>query len=143
MEMFNDMRRKADEWNARLLGYSKEINYRDNPSRFAGAGSYYDDLWSDIEEARYYVVVSAYDFHAATHGGKRKLLWATRVSIRAQGNRFDERLKAMLANAGAHFGQETHDLIRQYQTGSVRMDDLKFISVTPESTDSAKPAEKK
>ncbi len=115
IQFFNDMRRKADEWNARVLGYSKEINNRDNPSRYAGAGAYYDDLISDIEEARYYVVVSAYDFRTATREGKRKLLWATRVSIRAQGNRFDERLKTMLANAGQHFGQETHDLL-----GSIR-----------------------
>ena len=143
MQSFNAMRMKSDEQNARLLGYSKEINNRDNPSRFGGAGSYFDDLMSDIEEARYYVVVSAYDFHAATQQGKRKLLWATRVSIRAQGNRFDEQLKTMLANAGQHFGQETHDLIRQYHEGTVRMDDLKYIKYEPESTDSAKPAAKK
>jgi len=143
LEMFNDMRRKADEWNARLLGYSKEINNRDTPARFAGAGSTYNDLIQDIEEERYYVVVSAYDFKSATQDGKRKLLWATRVSIRAQGNRFDEQLKTMLANAGQHFGQETHDLLRQYHSGTVRMDDLKYTSYTPESTGSAQPAGKK
>ena len=143
--MFNDMRRKADEWNARLLGYSKEINYRDNPSRYGGTGSYYEDLISDIEEARILCGhrFRLYDFKAAAHDGKRKLLWATRVSIRAQGNRFDEQMKTMLANAGSHFGRETHDLLRQYHSGTVRMDDLKYTSYTPESTDSAKAAGKK
>ncbi len=143
LQAVNGMRMKADERNARLLGYSKEINNKDDASRFAGGGAHFDDLIQDIEEERYYIVVSAYDFHAATQEGKRKLLWATRVSIRAQGNRFDERLKTMVANAGQHFGQETHDLLRQYQSGTVRMDDLKFINAVPESTDSAKPAEKK
>ena len=57
------------------------------------------------------------------------------MSIRAQGNHFDERLKAMLANAGGYFGRASHDLVRQYQSGTVRMDDLKFISTVPESTD--------
>ncbi len=143
MQSFNTMRRQSDEANARLLGYSKEINNRDTPSRYGGAGAYFDDLMSDIEEARYYIVVSAYDFKTATQDGKRKLLWATRVSIRAQGNRFDEQLKTMLANAGNHFGQETHELLRQYHEGTVRMDDLKYTSYTPESTDSAKATGKK
>jgi hypothetical protein len=143
VEMYNDIRRRADEWNARLLGYSKEINGRDSPARFAGTGTAYEDLIQDIEEERYYIVVSAYDFKSATQDGKRKLLWATRVSVRAQGNRFDEQLKTMLANAGQHFGQETHDLLRQYHSGTVRMDDLKYTSYTPESTGSAKAAEKK
>jgi len=139
----NGMRMKADERNARLLGYSKQINNKDNASRAAGAGTEFNDLISDIEEERYYIVVSAYDFKSATQEGKRKLLWATRVSIRAQGNRFDERLKTMLANASGYFGQESHDLVRRYQSGTVRMDDLKFINSVPEPTDSAKPAEKK
>ena len=38
-QMFNDMRMKADERNARLLGYTAEINRRDNASRFAGTGA--------------------------------------------------------------------------------------------------------
>ena len=143
IQMSNDMRRKADEWNARLLGYSKEINDRDSPARFSGTGTNYEDLIQDIEEERYYIIVSAYDFKAATQDGKRKLLWATRVSVRAQGNRFDEQLKTMLANAGQHFGQETHDLLRQYHSGTVRMDDLKYTSYTPESTGSAKSGEQK
>ncbi len=143
IQALNGMRRQADERNARLLGYSKEINNKDNASRFSGGGAHFDDLIADIEEERYYIVISAYDFKAATQEGKRKLLWATRVSVRAQGNRFDEQLKTMLANASGYFGQETHDLIRQYHSGTVRMDDLKYSSVTPEATDSAKPAGKK
>jgi hypothetical protein len=141
-QMFNSMRMKADERNARLLGYSAEINRRDNPSRFAGAGAEYDDLIQDIEEERYYIIISAYDFHAATQKGDRKLLWATRVSIRAQGNRFNERLKAMLANASGYFGQETNDLVRQYHSGSVRMDDLKFIDDKPAAPAPADPEKK-
>ncbi len=143
IQALNGMRRQADEHNARLLGYAQEINNKDDATRFGGRGSYFNDLMSDIEEERYYVVISAYDFKSATQQGKRKLLWATRVSIRAQGNRFDEQLKTMLANAGGYFGQETHDLIRQYHSGTVRMDDLKYSSVTPESTDAGRPVEKK
>jgi hypothetical protein len=132
--MYNDIRRKADERNARLLGYADEINYRDNPSRFTGDGNLYDDLISDLEEERYYVIVSAYDFRSAVHDGKRKLLWATRISIRAQGNRFDEQLTTMLANASKHFGQNTNHLLRQYQEGRVDIGEMKIVGVDSPTT---------
>ncbi len=133
MQMFNDMRRKADERNAQLLGYVQEVNDRDNPSQFAGGGTYFHDLISDLEEERYYVIVQAFDFRAATKENKRKLLWATRVSISAHGNKFNEQLAEMLAQAGRRFGQNSGRLIRQYQPGSVRLGDLKMLGVVPAS----------
>lgn len=142
LQSFNTARMKANERTARLLGYVGEINDRNNASRFAGAGSQYDDLVADIEEPRYYVIVSAYDFRAATQKGERKLLWSTRVSIRAQGNRFDERLATMLARAGSHFGEGTNRLLRQYQSGTVKMDDLKFIESVPPQPKTEPPREK-
>lgn len=142
LQSFNTARMKANERTARLLGYVGEINDRNNASRFAGAGSQYDDLVADIEEPRYYVIVSAYDFRAATQKGERKLLWSTRVSIRAQGNRFDERLATMLARAGSHFGEGTNRLLRQYQSGTVKMDDLKFIESVPAQPKAEPPREK-
>ena len=46
LQGLNGMRMKADERNARLLGYSKEINDKDDASRVAGGGTHYDDLIS-------------------------------------------------------------------------------------------------
>ena len=142
MQMFEGMRRSADEGNARLLGYIREINYRDNPSRLGGAGTSFDDLMSDIETARYYVVVAAYDFRAATRQKLQKLLWVTRVSIQAQGNRFNERLRDMLANAARYFGQDSGHLIRQYQQGSVSFGELKFLGYEPKVAPPAEPSQK-
>ncbi len=142
-KMFNDMRTKADEQNAMLLGYSEEINNKNNLGRLAGGGSYFDDLMSDIEEERYFVIVSAYDFRTAVHDGKRKLLWATRISVRAQGNRFDQNLTEMLANASSYFGRNSRQLIRQYHNGNVKIGDMKVIGVTPESTTPAKTPDEK
>lgn len=134
LQMANSMRDQANEKNARLLGYMKEINSRNDMSRFAGAGTYYDDLISDIETDRYYVIVSAYDFRAATQEKKQKLLWTTRVSIQAQGNRFDERLMAMLDNASRHFGQGNGQLIRQYQRAPrVKLGELQILGQVPDS----------
>lgn len=142
LQMFNSMRRKADERNARILGYVDEINRLDNASRFAGAGSSFNDLISDIEEERYFIVVSAYDFKTMVAKKERKLLWATRISIRAQGNKFDERMGAMLARASGHFGRNSKGLLREYQEGTVNIGEMKVVGVDSEASAPAKPETK-
>jgi hypothetical protein len=143
-QTLDDVRMKANERNARLLGYATEINARNDNSRFAGGGSYFDDLIADIQAERYYLIVSAYDFRAATQEKKRKLLWATRVSIQTRGNRFDEGLVAMIENASKVFGQDSGRLIRQYQRGTrVDLGDLKVLGVVPGPPAEAKPDERK
>jgi hypothetical protein len=144
MKMFNDMRRKADERNAQVLGYVDEINQREGPARFAGGGSAFDDLIDDIENERYFFVISAYDFPTAVKTGERKLLWATRVSVQAQGNKFNETAAYMLAKASKYFGQDSGRLIRQYdREGKVTLGDLKFVGVVPNPRNSSSPEEKK
>lgn len=136
MLMFEDARRDADQRNARLLGYVDEINYRDTPARFGGAGDAYLDLWDDIESERYYVIIAAYDFRemAKSKGEKPKMLWSTRVSVRAQGNRFNETLAAMLKRAAPYFGENTGHLIRRYEpTTKVEFGDLQFVGYESKS----------
>ncbi len=69
------------------------------------------------------------------HDGKRKLLclWATRVSIGARSNKFDEQLATMLAAAGRQFGKESNHLIRQYRDEHVNFGELKFLGVVPDT----------
>jgi len=134
LQMFNDMRNQANEHNARLLGYMNEINGRNDLSRYAGAGTYFDDLISDIESERYFVIITAYDFRAATQEKKKKQLWSTRVSIQTQGNRFNENLATMLANASRHFGQDSGHLIKQYLPNTrVDYGELKILGMVPAS----------
>ena len=133
MRSAEDMRRRADERNARLLGYINEINQKDNPSRFGGAGSVFDDLISDIEHERYYVIVAAYDFRALTKNPKPKLLWITRVSIQRAGNRFDDDLATMVSQASRFFGENSDRLIREYHEGRVTLGNVQFVGVTPET----------
>ena len=144
MKLFNDMRRNSDEYNARLLGYVKEINSRNDNRRFAGAGSFFDDLIADIESERYYVIVSAYDFRAATQERKRKLLWSTRVSIQVQGSQFDQSLIAMMGKASKYFGQDSGQLIRQYQPNTrVDLGEMKILGVVPNAPEEADPTRQK
>ncbi len=143
MRMFEDMRYSADAQNARLLGYTQDLNRRDGPARFAGGGTAYDDLISEVESARYYVIIAAYDFRAATQQRKQKLLWVTRVSIQSQGNKFDRDLEAMLASASHYFGSPSHGLIRRYREGTVNIGELKVIGVEPDARPPARAEEKR
>lgn len=143
MQAANNDRFKANESNARLLGYVTEMNSFGSPARFSGAGSYYNDLTSDLEEERYYVVISAYDFRAAVHDGKRKLLWATRVSISAHSNKFDEQLATMLAAAGRQFGKESNRLIRQYREERINYGELKIMGIVPDAAGPNQAAQSK
>ena len=144
MQMNNSARDKANERNANLLGYMGEMNSANDQRRVAGAGTYYNDLVSDIENKRYYVIVSAFDFRAATQEKSKKLLWSTRVSIQAQGNRFDERLVTMMANASRQFGQDSGRLIRQYQRAPrVDLGELKYLGVVSDPSKQVPPSGQK
>lgn len=133
LEMANRARDRANEHNANLLGYVHELNRRNNGTRFAGGGAAYDELIEDIENERYYVIIGAYDMQAVLKGEQR-LLWSTRVSIRAQGNRFGEWLPAMFANASNYFGEESGRLVRRYQRATkVELGELKSLGIVEES----------
>ena len=126
--------------NARILGYLDDINAADGPQRFAGAGARFDDLITDIEESRYYIIVSAYDFQELVKKNKKKLMWTTRVSVRSPGNRFDDSAAAMLKSASKYFGQDSGRLIRgEENKGTVELDDVRFLGEAKEKADADKP----
>jgi hypothetical protein len=130
-QLFEQMRMQSNEGNARLLGYVQEINRRNNPSRFAGGGDYFNELMSDIETPRYYVIVQAYDFQTAVNEKRRKLLWTTRISIPVSGSDFNKCLPAMMADASEYFGRNSGRLVRRYRTGVVRLGELQVVGVEP------------
>ncbi|MEO6005193.1 MAG: hypothetical protein ABIZ04_01970 [Opitutus sp.] len=134
-----DARIAADRHNANLLGYTSELNRRDNPSLYAGAGTAYHDLISDLESERYYVAVTAYDFQEALQHKNKKGLWRTVASIDARDNRFDERLVTMIDKASKYFGRDTERLIRQFDyTPRINFGELKTLGVVD-----AEPSSKK
>jgi len=127
--------------NARLLGYIEDINDSNDIRRLVGVGAdRFNDFMADVEESRYYVIISAYDFREATEHGRQKLLWVTRVSVRAPGNRFDESVGAMLKNASHYLGRESGRLVRGEESkGTVELGDLEFLG---EAKEQAKPSTK-
>jgi hypothetical protein len=122
------VRDQLNEKNARVLGYLDELADSNDIRRYAGGGDRYSDLITEVEESRYYIVVSAYDFAELTKNGKKKLLWQTRVSVRGPGNAFDATLVAMMKSGAKYFGRDSGRLIRGEETkGTVEMGDLKFL----------------
>lgn len=124
----NRARDQINAQNARVLGYIDDVNESNDIRRWAGGGDRYNDLIADVEESRYYIIVSAYDFEQLVKQGKKKLLWQTRVSVRAPGNRFDDSVAAMMKGASRYFGQDSGRLVRGEESkGVVELGDLKFL----------------
>lgn len=121
--------------NARLLGYIEDINDSNDIRRLTSVGDdRYRDMMADVEESRYYVIVSAYDFQELVKHEKQKLLWVTRVSVRTPGNSFDDSVTAMLKNASPYFGRDSGKLIRGEELrGRVELGELKYLGIVPDA----------
>jgi hypothetical protein len=141
--MENRARDRINQDNARVLGYLDDINDSNDIRRWAGGGDRYNDLVADVEESRYYIIVSAYDFDQLVNHQKKKLRWQTRVSVRAPGNRFDDSFAAMLKGASKHFGQDSGRLVRGEESkGVVELGDLKFLGEAKEQPEGKSEAGK-
>ena len=131
--MENKTRDQVNENNARVLGYLDDLAETNDIRRWAGGGDRFNDLIDDVEESRYYIVISAYDFHELEKKKRQKLQWQVRVSVRAPGNRFDDSFAAMLKGASKYFGQDSGRLVRGEESkGTVELGDLKFLGEAKE-----------
>jgi hypothetical protein len=127
----NSQRDKVDLQNAAILGYDSEgligTDYGAGVKLTALRRST-DDLVSEIEYDRYFVVLLAYDFQKVWKQKKHKLLWETRFSLAQRGHDFGKELPSMAAYAARYFGQDSHGLIRDpLPEGRVDIGDLKSM----------------
>jgi len=113
----NRGRESMDFANALMLGYdspgligTEEGIYTKGTAR----GYERDELYAEIEDNRYFVVLMAYDFQLLWKQKKHKLLWETRFSITERNNQFDKALPAMAEYASQFFGQPSHGLVRDH-----------------------------
>ena len=130
--MEDKVRGQADAQNAQLMGYDSELAATQG---LEGTALHYrrDELLSEIEDNRYFVVLMAYDFQLVWKEKKHKLLWVTRISIRQRGNDFGKTLPAMLRYASQYFGQDTHGLIRKpLPEGHVEVGEPRSIGIVPD-----------
>jgi hypothetical protein len=117
LTMVNHQRERTDFANALMLGYdspgligTEEGIYTKGTAR----GFERDELYAEIEDNRYFVVLMAYDFQLLWKQKKHKLLWETRFSITERNNQFDKALPAMAEYASRYFGQPSNGLIRDH-----------------------------
>jgi hypothetical protein len=128
----NWQRDQADMRNAMLLGYDTAI------AETSAVGSTpatrrRDDLMSEIEEDRYFVVLMAYDYQALWRQKKHSLLWVTRLSVRERGADFGKLLPSMVGYASQFFGQDSHGLLRRpLPEGRVEIGEPKSLGALPE-----------
>ncbi len=128
-----DRQRHRDNWqNAQMLGYDALLSGTSN-LEFTALHGRHEDLISELEDNRYFVVLMAYDFQELVKNQKHKLLWETRYSIRQRGNDFSEQLEAMSKYASKYFGQDSHGLLRKpLPEGRVTLGKLEVGAVVPD-----------
>jgi hypothetical protein len=137
MYLDNVQRDLLDSKNAKILGYNFEKPIESDFGNFTTAtgpsGLLQDELLSEIEDNRYYVVLLAYDFQLFRTKNRHKLLWETRFSINELHNHFDKALPVMAQYASAYFGQDSHGLLRRrVPEGHVEVGEPKSLGPLPE-----------
>lgn len=87
--------------NAQLLGFAEAL-HRDLQTPFGTPEG--DTLRSMLSDARYYLIVMAYDYQALRKYGQHKLRWSARLSMRSPGMNFREGIKDMSVVGADYFG---------------------------------------
>lgn len=128
LALANDARDALDDRNARILGYTESVNR----ARFVPNQSFAQDIFAEIGNNRYYVVLQAYDFATARQHKKLKPLWTARISIDESGNDFAASLDHMLRSAQPFLGLATDGLKRHVvPEGRVDLGPAEVLETTP------------
>lgn len=128
--MFDSIREENNRYNALLLGYQTDLRrsqiFGDTVISMQWQRN---DLYSELESARYFVILQAYDFQKAWKEKQLKMLWSTRFSIRAKGRRFDEELWQMAMASSRVMATETKGLKRNLKLPSVEFGELEYLGI--------------
>ena len=128
----NWQRDQVDMRNAMLLGYDTALAETSDIGS-TPATRRRDDLISELEENRYFVVLMAYDYQALWKQRKHSLLWVTRFSVRERGADFEKLLPSMVGYASQYFGQDSHGLLRRpLPEGHVEIGEPRSLGTVPE-----------
>lgn len=135
-QMAEEKRRRANYHNAKLLGYAPKMADLYSFDVAGGPqGGLLRDLEEEIESPRYFVILQAYDFKTMWKEKKRNMLWSTRFSIRAKGEKFDEQVGNMAQAAASMFGKKSNRLSRQLLPGRAKFGEIEMVEVIEDSED--------
>jgi hypothetical protein len=129
-----DQRREdTDMKTATLLGYDSWWVSANAAMDGTAMGRRKADMRAELEEDRYFVVLTAFDYQKLVKDKKSKFLWEVRFSIREHGNQFDRRLPAMIALASDFFGRDSGGLHHvDVPEGKVEIGPVKSLGVVPQ-----------
>jgi len=132
VEAEDRMREQDDYINVKMLGYDSWWEESAGDKRGTAFELERQDLLSEIEQDRYFVVLLAYDFQLLYKERKHKLLWETRFSMRQQNHEFDRDLAAMARYASQYFGQDSHGLLhKEIPLGRVDIGAVRSLGEVP------------
>jgi hypothetical protein len=126
----NQMREDTDMRTATLLGYDSWWISVNSAMGGSPLGRRRMDMEDELEEDRYFVVLTAFDYQKLAKEKKSKFLWEVRFSIREHGTAFDDRIKGMAELASDYFGRDSgglhHDTIPE---GKVEIGPVESLGV--------------
>ena len=126
----NQMRENTDMKTAALLGYDSWWIATNSAMGGSPLGRRRMDMEDELEEDRYFVVLTAFDYQKLVKEKKSKFLWEVRFSIREHGTAFDDRIKGMAELASNYFGKNSAGLQHQsLPEGKVEIGPLKSLGV--------------
>jgi hypothetical protein len=129
----NQQREDTDMKTATLLGYDSWWVAANAAMDGTAMGRRKADMRAELEEDRYFVVLTAFDYQKLVKDKKSKFLWEVRFSIREHGNQFDKRLPAMIALASDYFGRDSQGLHHvDVPEGKVEIGPVKSLGVVPQ-----------
>ena len=124
----NRQRHQGDLQNIEMLGYDSWLGKTAGDLRGTAFEQRGRDLYDEIEQSRYFVVLMAYDFQALSKEKKPVLLWETRFSIQQEHHDFDKDLPTMAQYASRYFGRDSHGLVHdKIPLGEVDVGDVKSV----------------
>ncbi|AOS43223.1 hypothetical protein Verru16b_00266 [Lacunisphaera limnophila] len=128
MDAANQRRDSRNNRNATLLGYREALKAHRDMRSYGVHGTVYGDLIADVEDPRYFVILTAFDFQTAWREKKLVPLWSTRYNIPTRGNHFTAALPSMSMFASRFFGRDSDGLVRRLNpTGKVDMGELQIL----------------
>ena len=137
LTLVNDQRDQIDFSTANLLGYDYDAAVGTEHGNYIRGTAFAlkrDDLVSEIESNRYFVVLMAYDFQKLLKEKQHTLLWEARFSVRQSDHAFDRDLPMMARFASHYFGQNTYGLVRQrIPFGNVTIGDVQSLGTVETS----------
>jgi hypothetical protein len=103
-KMASEDRQISFELNAHLLGYGQQLSQRQAKASTNTVSVDEMNLFQNLGDERYFVILMAYDYRTMKKGVRPTLLWSTRFSMQGPGNKFTTALPIMSHVAANFFG---------------------------------------